>query len=106
MVEDCQRLLTAPKEQVIESFTPEYAQLPASIRRFAPLYVEITGSDNKDGVPNVGLSKAGAREPFWGVRVFRSDDEARKYQATHRGKYRQLAPGTYFCEEQFEGSRD
>jgi hypothetical protein len=104
--EDCMRLLQnwPVKHDRISEFDAEFAELPPSIRGIAPAYVINSQVDNPEQPLNLGICKNGWGGFAMGVRVFRSDDDAKSFankmqitlEANKDFKFRRIAPGVYF----------
>ena len=95
--DDCMKLLLnwPVKDDRIEDFDPEFAKLPASIRMFEPTYVKNDMINEPDLPPNIGLCKNGFGGFAMGVRVFRSDQDAKKYEIATEGECERIAPCVY-----------
>jgi len=80
---DCQSLIRhwpISDDRIYDS-SPEYANLPWSMRMLSPGYVVNDSMDDTNMVPNIGLCKNGFGGFAEGVRVFRNDPEAEQFIA-------------------------
>jgi hypothetical protein len=102
--EDCVRLLRqwpvkkgGTCESRIFSTAPEFSGLPESIRMLKPVYVTNDNMDNPNIPPNIGICKNGFGGFAVGIRVFRSDEDARDFMKYMRGGGgERIAPGVYY----------
>lgn len=92
--EDCLNLLHnwPVKDDRIEDYSSEYVKLPASIKMLAPAYVSNDHLDDTSIPPNIGLCKNGWGGFALGIRVFQSDEDAKKLKV---GEGIRVAPGIY-----------
>lgn len=95
---DCMQLLCnwPVQESRIFSTSPEFAQLPASIKKLKPIYVTNDHLNSGDIPPNVGICKNGFGGFAMGVRVFRNDKEANNFREMALGGCQRIAPCVFF----------
>jgi len=104
--EDCLNLLLnwPVKDDRIGDWGPEYSNLPASIKMLAPAYVLNASMDDTSLPPNIGICKNGFGGFAWGIRVFRSDQDAARFVAVLQRtleigrdfRCERTTPGIYF----------
>ena len=103
---DCARLLDnwPVKRDRLYSSDAEFAKLPPSIRLLSPGYVENSSYDLPDLPVNLGVCKNGFGGFAAGIRVFRSDEDGRKFisdlqkteQINKDFGFQCISPGIYF----------
>ena len=96
LLQDCNSLLQNwPTDNVcIFPSSPEYEKLPASIRLLNPDYVT-NDHDVPEIPPHIGLCKCGFGGFAVGMRVFRSDTEARVFIDQTHCHHERVAEGVY-----------
>jgi hypothetical protein len=98
LFDDCVTLLHGwpMKESRIYFSDPEYAQLPNSIKMLSPVYITNGSMEDTNLAANIGLCKNGFGGFAEGVRVFRTDQDARSFENQTRGGCQCIAPGVYY----------
>jgi hypothetical protein len=96
--EDCMQLLLRwlINGSEIDYSEPEYSKLPESIKMLEPCYVENDSIEDTNLTPNIGICKNGFGGFAEGVRVFRSDQDAKTFENQTLGGCERIAPGVYF----------
>jgi len=100
LLQDCASLLDQwpiEGERIFRS-TPEYDNLPISIRMLNPVYVTNDHKVMTDIPPHVGICTCGFGGFAIGVRVFQTDQAADAFRRLMDGWYRRISLGVYYCK--------
>ena len=84
------------KESRISTSDSEFSKLPESIKMLEPVYVTNDSIEDTNSSPNIGICKNGFGGFAEGVRVFRSDQDAKNFSKQTLGGCQRIAPGVYY----------